>query len=166
MTNKYNVLVNYNGDGDFKFAINGLGEVSISKDKPIYIQNATLNTIEGLRVLRRMLIEIKIGVKPDGAYKIYNLEEVKSAKEKTAKSKFDFDRRGTETVSTNEISSILKSGNNGPIVLEEDQVVSITPTNDVEDEEIVEEVIINEKTEKTSTKKNKGTKKNKKSSKK
>ena len=61
------------------------------------------------------------------------------------------DRRGVETVSNNDISSILKSGSNGPIEIEEDKIVSITPTNDVNDEDIIDEVVITKP--KTTTKK-------------
>ena len=36
MNGKYNVLINYLGDGDFKFTVKKIGEVVISKTRPVY----------------------------------------------------------------------------------------------------------------------------------
>ena len=37
MNSKYNVLVKYLGDGEFKFSVKRIGEVSISKERPVFI---------------------------------------------------------------------------------------------------------------------------------
>ena len=98
-----------------------------------------------------MLIEITIGGKPTGAYKIFNLDDFNRERDMYNDRRIVMDRRGVETVSNNDISSILKSGSNGPIEIEEDKIVSITPTNDVNDEDIIDEVVITKP--KTTTKK-------------
>lgn len=157
MNSKYNVLINYKGEGEFKFIIKKVGEVSITRDKSVYLYNADVETINNLRQLRRMLIEITIGAKPAGAYKILNLEDYEKDVTVTRNSKF-MRSNPTETVSNNEVKSILSSGSNGPIEIEEDKVVSITPTDDVKDEEIVDEVVIT-KPKKKSTRKSTGKKK-------
>ena len=119
MNSKYNVLINYLGDGEFKFSIKKVGEVSISKSKPVYIYNADVETINNLRTLRRMLIEIVIGGKPTGAYKIYNLDEINKENDRLHDTRVEMDRRGhAVVVSNSEISSILSSGTSGPIVEE------------------------------------------------
>lgn len=151
MNSKYNVLIKYLGDGEFKFSIRKIGEVSISKDRPVYLYNATVDIVNSLRALRRMLIEITIGGKPTGAYKIYNLDDYNRENAMYNDRRIVVDRRGVEAVSNNDISNILKSGSNGPIEIEEDKIVSITPTNDVKDEDIVDEVKITKP--KTTTKK-------------
>lgn len=143
--NTYNVLIKYLGEGEFKFAVKKIGEVSISKDKPVYIYNADVDVINGLRTLRRMLIEITIGAKPNGAFKVYNLEEIDKRNETLKDSRVVADRRGYEAVSGDEVKNILSSGTNGPIIEE-------TPKKEVEQEKETK------KTSKKTTKK-KSTKK-------
>jgi len=115
MQEKYNVFIRYSGDDEFKFVVKKIGEVSISKNRPVYIYNADLDIIESLRLLRRMHIEVTIGAKPAGAFKIYNLEDYDRKAERLADKRVVMDRRGYEPVSNDEISSILSSANNGPI---------------------------------------------------
>lgn len=123
MNSKYNVLINYLGDNEFKFVVKKIGEVSITKTKPVYIYNADVETINHLRTLRRMLIEIVIGGKPAGAYKIYNMDDYNRENTLLNDARFISDRRGlTTAVSSNEISSILSSGSNGPIIDDEPKV--------------------------------------------
>lgn len=151
MNSKYNVLVNYLGDNEFKFIVKKIGEVSISKSKPVYIYNADVETINNLRTLRRMLVEIKIGAKPTGAYKVYNMDDFDKQHDRLLDSRIVQDRRGyIETVSNNEISSILSSGTNGPIIEE--------PETPVVDEPKTEDKPKSQTTKKT-TKKNTGKKK-------
>lgn len=160
MNSKYNVLINYKGEGEFKFAIRRIGEVSITRDKPVYIYNADVETINNLRQLRRMLIEITIGTKPDGAFKVLNLEDYKKDLTHTSNQRFPFVEKA-EAVSNNEVKSILSSGSSGPIEIEEDKIVSITPTDDAKDEEVVEEVKVTKpkRTTKKSSSKKKTSKK-------
>ena len=129
MNNKYNVLITYAGDGDFKFVVKKIGEVEISRTKPIYIYNADIDVINSLRVLKRMLINIAIGAKPTGAYKIYNMNDF------DAQAKLNqtvaMPSNVQNTISNTDISSILSSGTNGPIEIEVAEVV------DAKTEEVV-----------------------------
>jgi hypothetical protein len=75
-----------------------------------------------------MLIEITIGGKPTGAYKIYNLDEYTNEKNTLlTSSTASVDKRGVTIVTNNDVSSILKSGSNGPIEVEE--IPKIIETN-------------------------------------
>ncbi len=123
MDSKYNVLINYLGEGDFKFIIKKIGEVTITRFKPIYLYNADVDTINSLRQLRRMLIEITIGAKPEGAFKVYNLDNYNREIDYLKDPRLVADKRGFEAVTDNEVKSILSSGTNGPIVEEKPVVV-------------------------------------------
>ena len=134
MKNKYNVLIKYSGDSEFKFVIKKIGEVSITKTRPVYIYNADVDTINNLRALRRMLIEITIGAKPTGAYKIYNMDDFNKSQDALKDARIVADRRGfNEAVSNNEVKSILSSGTNGPIEIDE------PIKKDTKTEEVIEE---------------------------
>lgn len=163
MNSRYNVLINYLGENTFKFVLKKVGEISISKDKPVYVYGADIETINHLRTLRRMLIEIKIGAKPEGAYKIYNMENIDREKERLKDTRVEYDRRGYETVSSNDIKSILSSGTNGPIEIEATKIKSISGVDNDEDikGDIVDEVKVVEpkKEEKQKTTKKRGTRK-------
>lgn len=110
---KYNILITYAGDGEFKFNIGRIGEISISKQKPVYIYNVTADVINNLRPLKRLLLNVNIGAKPTGAYKIYDYDNY------TAMPKAPIGQRpnlvNAEPVSNAEISSILKGGSQAPI---------------------------------------------------
>lgn len=109
MNNKYNVMITYNGDGIFKFYIRKIGEVEISKTKPIYIYNADVDTINNLRELKRLLINITIGAKPTGAFRIFNMDDYETPKNVQIKEHVN-SNYNPEPISNAEISSILKSG--------------------------------------------------------
>ena len=109
MNNKYNVMITYNGDGIFKFYIRKIGEVEISKTKPIYIYNADVDTINNLRELKRLLINITIGAKPTGAFRIFNMDDYETPKNVQIKEHVNANYN-PEPISNAEISSILKSG--------------------------------------------------------
>lgn len=106
--NKYNVMITYAGEGSFKFTLRKIGEVEIMNTRPIYIYNADVDTINNLRALRGMLISIKIGAKPTGAFRIYNMDDYVSAKNVQVREQVAANYR--EPVSNAEISSILKAG--------------------------------------------------------
>lgn len=82
--NLYNVLVTYSGEGAFKFYIAGVGEVEISSHRPIFLYNASVQVINDLRLLKRSLVNIKINGNPDGAYKIFDLANIKSKVDRNA----------------------------------------------------------------------------------
>lgn len=123
MNNKYNVMITYQGAGTFKFSIRKIGEVEIEKGRPVYIYNADVDTINNLRALRRMLIDIKIGAKPTGAFRIFNMDDYVSAKTAQVRDRVGNNYKA-EPISNAEISSILKSGNS-PV---EEINVPATPT--------------------------------------
>lgn len=76
--NLYNVLITYSGEGAFKFYISGIGEVEITSWRPIFLYNASVQVINDLRLLKRSLISIKINGSPDGAYKVFDLLNIRS----------------------------------------------------------------------------------------
>ena len=84
--NLYNVLITYSGEGAFKFYIAGIGEVEITSRKPIFLYNANVQVINNLRLLRRSLISIKINGSPEGAYKIFDLANIKGKVDRNANS--------------------------------------------------------------------------------
>jgi hypothetical protein len=113
MENKYNVLITYAGDGEFKFIIKKIGEVSISKLKPIYIYNVDAGVINDLRTLKRLLLNVTIGAKPTGAYKIYDFDDFTSMPKAVIGQRPNVVK--AEPVSNGEIASILKGGSQAPI---------------------------------------------------
>lgn len=82
--NLYNVLITYSGEGAFKFYIAGIGEVEITSYRPIFLYNASVQVINDLRLLRRSLITIKINGSPEGAYKIFDLANIRSKVDRNA----------------------------------------------------------------------------------
>lgn len=75
--NLYNVLITYSGEGAFKFYIAGIGEVEITPRRPIFLYNASVKVINDLRLLKRSLINLKINASPEGAYKVFDLANIK-----------------------------------------------------------------------------------------
>ena len=111
MTPKYNILITYDGDGDFKFRIRKIGDVTITRTQPIYIYNATMDVINDMRQLKRMLVNTTIGAKPTGAYKISNYDEYLAVTSGSVRPEV---KRVTE-VTNEDISNILKGRSAGPI---------------------------------------------------
>ena len=146
MENKYNIMITYKGDGDFRFTVKRIGEVTITKTKPVYIYNVDANVINNLRELRRLLLEITIGAKPDGAFKVYNFDDyVDLRRPMTHKVK------ESDALSNSDISAILK-GAKEPEVIEE-------KVEEVKEEPVKEEVKKPSTTKKKSTKKKSSKKK-------
>lgn len=145
MNNKYNVLVTYEGDGDFRFKVKRVGEIIISKFKPIYIQNADVEIINDLRQLKRLLISLHIGASSEGAYKTYNVDEPTTLERIQSKNVAAVQKA---SLSNNEINSILSSGNNGPIV---EEVVEAEPEVTEEVVQAVAEAIVEEANEEDKT---------------
>jgi len=82
--NLYNVLITYSGEGAFKFYIAGIGEVEITSYRPIFLYNASVQVINDLRMLKRSLVNIKINGSPEGAYKIFDLANIRSKVDRNA----------------------------------------------------------------------------------
>ncbi|MBO7615043.1 MAG: hypothetical protein J6T15_05045 [Bacilli bacterium] len=117
MEDKYNILITYSGDGDFKFIVRRIGEIIISKTRPVYIYNVTADVVNDLRPLRRLLLNVSIGSKPDGAYKVYDFDNYTNMPKAFVGQRPNFVEHAP--ITNAEISSILKSGTKGPEVIEE-----------------------------------------------
>lgn len=108
MNNKYNVMITYSGEGTFTFSLRKIGTVEISAGRPIYIYNADVDTINNLRILKRMLINIAIGVKPTGAFRVFNMDDYEIPQNVQVRGHVAANYK--EPISNNEIASILKGG--------------------------------------------------------
>lgn len=104
MTNKYNVMVTYAGEGNFTFKLRKIGDVEISASKPVYIYNADVDTINNLRVLKRLLINIHIGAKPTGAFRVFNMDDYEIPQNVQIRQNTKVVK---EPISNSEISNIL-----------------------------------------------------------
>lgn len=123
--NSYNILIKYRGDGDFKFMVKRIGEVYISKTKPVYIYNATVEVINDLRSLKRLLIDVIIGAKPTGAYKVYDYNDYTDMPRAMVGRKPNL--RETEPMSNSDISAILKGGSRVEEPIKEEEVKTEEP---------------------------------------
>lgn len=110
--NLYNVMIYYKGEGSTNIYIPGLGDTNITYGRPIYLKNASFNVIEALRQFRTMQIDIKINVDGLGAFRTVDLS---SNKEPIQRLK---PVNEINTVSNDDIKSILSSASNGPIPVE------------------------------------------------
>ena len=106
----YNVMVFYEGEGSTNIYIPGNGDTQITNGRPIYVKNANFNVIEALRSFRKMDINIKIGVGPVGAFRTIDLGVQPQVVRPVQQVK--------EQVTNADISSILSSATNGPIVID------------------------------------------------
>lgn len=106
MNNKYNVMVTYRGEGTFTFKLRKIGDVEIASHRPVYIYNADIDTINNLRILKRMLIDINIGAKPTGAFRIFNMNDYEIPQNIQIREHIANSYK--EPISNEEISSILK----------------------------------------------------------
>ena len=126
MENKYNIMISYAGDGDFKFNVRRIGEILISRGKPVYIYNVTFDVINDLRTFKRLLLNVNIGAKPNGAFRIYDYDNYTNMPKAVVGVKPNVVEK--EPVSESEISSILKGGSVAPIidaVVEEDDATQL-----------------------------------------
>ena len=119
-TKFYNVRVSYRGEGVFTFTVRGIGEVQIQAGRDLYIVDADVQTIEGLRQLKPVMMDIKIGAKSDGCYKTYDMNRLRPRVEQTSRMNYSGYAKTVEAVSSEDLSSIKKAGQSGPIVLDED----------------------------------------------
>lgn len=134
-TKFYNVRVSYRGEGVFTFTVRGIGEVQIQAGRDLYIVDADVQTIEGLRQLKPVMVDIKIGAKSDGCYKTYDMNRLRPRVEQTSRMNYSGYVKTVEAVSSEDLSSIKKAGQTGPIPMEE----TIT-TSSLEESNKVEEV--------------------------
>ena len=120
------------------------------RQKPVYIYNVDANVINNLRELRRLLLEVSIGAKPDGAFKVYNFDDYADVRKPITNR-----IKESDVLSNSDISSILK-GAKEPEIIEEDKEV---PTEEVKEEPVKEEVKKPSTTKKKSAKKKSSKKK-------
>ena len=119
-TKLYNVRLNYSGEGTFTFVVRNVGEVTIQAGRDIYLKNADVETIDGLRQLKPLRLNININGKPEGCFKTYNVLKVMSNLERSARMSYDFrDAIKNNVITTDELDAIKKSAQNGPIPTDE-----------------------------------------------
>ena len=103
----YNAKVSFKGEGSFDFILPNYGEVQIFAGRDIYIKGLTQEGVEALRGLRPLLLEHKLNAKPDGCYKVIELETNKA----TVQSKMQYNYRPVErTASVADLKAGLKAG--------------------------------------------------------
>lgn len=132
-TKFYNVRVSYRGEGVFTFTVRGIGEVQIQAGRDLYIVDADVQTIEGLRQLKPVMVDIKIGAKSDGCYKTYDMNRIRPRVEQTSRMNYSGYAKTVEAVSSEDLSSIKKAGQSGPIVLDEDTTNTTEELNETVD---------------------------------
>lgn len=132
-TKFYNVRVSYRGEGVFTFTVRGIGEVQIQAGRDLYIVDADVQTIEGLRQLKPVMVDIKIGAKSDGCYKTYDMNRIRPRVEQTSRMNYSGYAKTVEAVSSEDLSSIKKAGQSGLIVLDEDTTNTTEELNETVD---------------------------------
>lgn len=110
----YNARVSFKGEGSFDFTLPNCGEVKIYAGKDLYIKGLTQSGVETLRALRPLLLEHKLNAKPDGCYKVLDLEEYKST---SVKSRMEYNYRPVQSNAT--IADLKAELKAGPISEEE-----------------------------------------------
>lgn len=76
MENSYNARVSFKGEGNFTFVLPKYGEITIYAGKDLYIKGLSVSGVEALRELRPLLLEHKLNAKPDGCYKVIDLNSI------------------------------------------------------------------------------------------
>ena len=132
-TKFYNVRVSYRGEGVFTFTVRGIGEVQIQAGRDLYIVDADIQTIEGLRQLKPVMVDIKIGAKSDGCYKTYDMNRLRPRVEQISRMNYSGYAKTVEAVSNEDLSNIKKAGQSGPIVLDEDTTNNTEELNETVD---------------------------------
>lgn len=135
MEKNYNVRVSYAGEGTFSFTVRGIGEVQIQGGRDLFIKDADVLLIEGLRQLKPALVNIQIGGKSEGCYKTYDMTKLRPHVEPVSRMNYSGYAHNIETVSNEDLSNIKRAGQTGPIPMEE----TIT-TSSLEESNEVEEV--------------------------
>ena len=106
--NTYNVMINYEGDGSTNIFIPQVGDTVVTNGRQLYIKNAPFNVIEALRQYREMMISIQLNAKQKGAFRVIDFSEIQPIKRL-------INERPEVTHEVPDISSVLSSGQNGPI---------------------------------------------------
>ena len=73
MEKVYNAKLSFKGDGNFSFVLPNYGELTIYKNRDIYVKGLTVNGVEALRQLRPLLLEHQLNAKPDGCFRVIDL---------------------------------------------------------------------------------------------
>lgn len=134
MEKNYNVRVSYAGEGTFSFTVRGIGEVQIQAGRDLFIKDADVLLIEGLRQLKPALVNIQIGGKSEGCYKTYDMTKLRPHVEPVSRMNYSGYARNIETVSNEDLSNIKRAGQTGPIPMEETITTSsLKESNEVED---------------------------------
>ena len=79
------------------------------------------------------MVDIKIGAKSDGCYKTYDMNRLRPRVEQTSRMNYSGYVKTVEAVSSEDLSSIKKAGQSGPIVLDEDTTNNTEELNETVD---------------------------------
>lgn len=74
MEKLYNARLSYKGEGNFTFTLSKYGELTIYAGKDIFVKGMSTNMVETLRQLRALKLEHQLNAKPDGCYRVIDLE--------------------------------------------------------------------------------------------
>lgn len=112
--NTYNARVSFSGEGSFDFTLPNYGEVKIYAGKDLYLKGLTQSGVEALRMLRPVLLEHKLNAKPDGCYKVIDLENSGLV---NIKPRMEYNYRPVQSTAT--IADLRAELHAGPISAEE-----------------------------------------------
>ena len=73
MENTYNAKLSFKGEGSFTFTLPKYGELTVYNGKDVYVKGLTVSAVEVLRQLRPLRLEHQLNAKPDGCYKVLDL---------------------------------------------------------------------------------------------
>lgn len=109
--NTYNAKISFKGEGGFTFTLPNYGELTVFNGNDVFVSGLSTSAVESLRALRPLLLEHQLNAKPDGCFKVINLDDVKPSKDSS------FIRAYKEPIKTQSLedlkSELIKS--NGPI---------------------------------------------------
>ena len=75
MNNLYNAKISFKGENSFTFILPDYGELTIYSGKDIYVKGLSVKGVELLRQLRPLLLDHTLNAKPDGCYRVIDIEQ-------------------------------------------------------------------------------------------
>ena len=132
MENSYNARVSFKGEGNFTFVLPRYGEITIYAGKDLYIKGLSVSGVEALRELRPLLLEHKLNAKPDGCYKVIDLNSISLPKYNK------FERAYVEPAKS--VADLKAEMIKGPITEEVEKPVEAAVEAVAEEPEVKEEI--------------------------
>lgn len=123
MENTYNAKLIFKGEGSFTFTLPNYGDLTIYNGRDIYVKGLSVNGVETLRQLRALMLDHILNAKPDGCYKVIDLQE----NVKPTLSKFERAYKEPKASISDLKAELIKS--EGPIPVEETNTLE----NDLEE---------------------------------